>query len=103
MFPLIKPISGVFLRHLHLLLPINLKLSSNVKKLISEYYNSTNYPTIYCNYHKGYKGDTTIGDIVRAALFSSAFPDIKPPEQLTFEVKAKHMISDEYEEEDLDE
>ena len=30
-----------------------------------------------------------------------AFPDIKPPEQLTFEVKAKHMISDEYEE-DLD-
>ena len=34
-------------------------------------------------------------------MFSSAFPDIKPPEQLTFEVKAKHMISDEYEE-DLD-
>ena len=31
-----------------------------------------------------------------------AFPDIEPPEQLTFEVEAKHMISDEYEEEDLD-
>ena len=46
-------------------------------------------------------GDATIGDIARAALFSSTFPDIKPPEQLTFEVKAKHMISDEYEE-DLD-
>ena len=39
---------------------------------------------------------------MRVALFSSAFPDIKPPEQLTSEVKAKHMISDEYEE-DLDE
>ena len=43
-----------------------------------------------------------MGDIARAALFSLAFPDIEPPEQLTFEVKAKHMISDEYEE-DLDE
>ena len=40
---------------------------------------------------------------MRAALFSSSFPDIKPPEQLTFELKAKQMISDEVEEEDLDE
>ena len=39
---------------------------------------------------------------MRVALFSSAFPDIKPTKQLTFEVKAKHMISNEYEE-DLDE
>ena len=39
---------------------------------------------------------------MRAALFSSSFPDIKPPEQLTFELKAKQMISDEVEE-DLDE
>ena len=44
-----------------------------------------------------------MGDIARAALFSSSFPDIKPLEQLTFEVKAKHMISEELEEEDLDE
>ena len=44
-----------------------------------------------------------MGDIARAALFSSSFPDIKPPEQLTFEVKAKHMISEELKEEDLDE
>ena len=43
-----------------------------------------------------------MGDIARAALFSSSFPDIKPLEQLTFEVKAKHMISEELEE-DLDE
>ena len=40
---------------------------------------------------------------MRAALFSSSFPDIKPLEQLTFELKAKQMISDEVEEEDLDE
>ena len=44
-----------------------------------------------------------MGDIVRASLFSSSFSDIKPLEQLTFEVKAKHMISEELEEEDLDE
>ena len=44
-----------------------------------------------------------MGDIARAALFSSSFPDIKPPEQLTFKVKAKHLISEELEEEDLDE
>ena len=43
-----------------------------------------------------------MGDIVRATLFSSSFPNIKPPEQLTFEVKAKHMISEKLEE-DLDE
>ena len=40
---------------------------------------------------------------MRAAWFSSSFPDIKPLEQLTFELKAKQMISDEVEEEDLDE
>ena len=40
---------------------------------------------------------------MRAALFSSSFPDIKPPEQLTFELNAKQMISDEVKEEDLDE
>ena len=39
---------------------------------------------------------------MKAALFSSSFPDIKPPEQLTFELKAKQMISDEVEEQDLD-
>ena len=58
---------------------------------------------LYSNYHKGYRGDTTIGDIARAALFSSSFPDIKPPEQLTFEVMAKNLISEEVKEEDLDE
>ena len=42
-----------------------------------------------------------MGDIARAVLFSSSFPDIKPLEQLTFEVKAKHLISEELE--DLDE
>ena len=39
---------------------------------------------------------------MRAALFSSLFPDIKPPEQLTFEVMAKNLISEQVEE-DLDE
>ena len=37
---------------------------------------------------------------MRAALFSSSFPDIKPPEQLTFEVMAKNLISEQVEEED---
>ena len=85
-----------------LLLPIILKIVFKCKETHSEYYNSTNYSTIYCNYHLGYRGDTTISDIARADLFSSAFPDIMPPEQLTFELKAKHMISDKYKEEDLD-
>ena len=40
---------------------------------------------------------------MRAALFSSLFPDIKPPGQLTFEVMAKNLISEQVEEEDLDE
>ena len=39
---------------------------------------------------------------MRAALFSSLFPDIKPPEQLTFEVMAKNLISEQVEE-DLNE
>ena len=37
--------------------------------------------------YKGFKGDEDLGDIVRVAMFSKNFPDIKSPEQMAFEGK----------------
>ena len=50
---------------------------------------------------QGFKGDESIGDVVRAAMYSRSFPDVKPPEQMAFEVKVQSIVQND--EIDLDE
>ena len=50
---------------------------------------------------QGFKGDECIGDVVRAAMYSKSFPDIKSPEQMAFEVKVQNIVQNA--EIDLDE
>ena len=48
-----------------------------------------------------FDGDTSLGDVVRAAMFLKSFPDIKSPEQMSFE-KAMANVINEYDKTDLD-
>ena len=50
---------------------------------------------------QGFKGDESIGDVVRAAMYRRSFPDVKPPEQMSFEVKVQSIVQND--EIDLDE
>ena len=44
---------------------------------------------------QGFDGDTSLGDVVRAAMFSKSFPDIKSPQQMAFEMNVESIINDE--------
>lgn len=50
---------------------------------------------------QGFRGDESVGDVVRAALFAGDFPEVKPPEQLGFEARIEEMLDGDFE--DLDE
>ena len=51
--------------------------------------------TCYTWLLQGFDGDTSLGDVVRAAMFSKSFPDVKSPDQMAFEMRMESIINDE--------
>ena len=52
-------------------------------------------------FSQGYSEETPLAEIIRAAMFSCSFPDVKSPEQMAFEAQMANIVNDE--EIDLDE
>ena len=50
---------------------------------------------LYHPLYQGFKGDEALGDIVRAAMFSKSFPDVKSPQEMAFEGKVEEVITGE--------
>ena len=50
---------------------------------------------LYMLLWQGFDGDTSLWDIVTSAMFSKAFPDVKSPEQMAFEMNMESFLNDD--------
>ena len=75
------------------------KRTSICHDIVTNCKNSDKWYTMHCKYlHlisiQGFRGDEKIGDVVRCAMFSNAFPSVKSPQELAFEAEMESVVKE---------